>query len=240
MSLRNYNPHTRYKEKAAQRMASTLGILAVMIVSILIGFWFGKQFGAEQLIKFKDENIALTQERDILRDKMTEITATAQTSNKRYEQLQEEVESILPEGPMQDIVTLVREQLDQGMNPERLSFVIRSARPPTGCVDPENKRFVISTPAYKGPESAAQIADGAVKITGSGASARNDKGKPEAWYDPSKSVTVIFEHNGKKEKKRSTLPIKYSVVVADREYRFTIEPGAKSFAKVTYDSCSYP
>ena len=240
MTLRNYNPHTRYKEKAAQRTASALGIMAVMFVSILIGFWFGKQFGAEQLIKFKDENIALAQERNLLRDQVTELSAAAQTSNKRYEKLQEEVASILPAGPMQDLVTLVREQLEQGMNPERLSFVIRSARPPTGCVDPESKRFVISTPAYKGPESVAQIAEGAVKISGSGSSAKNEKGNPEAWYDPSKRVDIIFEYGDKKEKKSGTLPIKYSVVVADREYRFTIEAGAKSFAKVTYDSCSYP
>lgn len=240
MSLRSYNPHTRYKDKAAQRVASSLGILAVMTVSILIGFWFGKQYAAEQLIKMKDENIGLTQERNMLREQVTELSATAQTSNKRYEQLQEEVESVIPAGPMQDLVTLVRKQLEQGTDPERLSFVIRSARPPTGCVDPADKRFVISTPAYKGPTSFAEIADGAIKISGTGKSARNTKGQPEAWYDPAKRVEITFEHNDKKEKKRGTLPIRYSIVVADREYRFTIESGAKSFAKVIYDSCAYP
>ena len=158
----------------------------------------------------------------------------------RYEKLQEEVQSVLPEGPVQDLVSLVREQLKQGMDPERLSFVIRSARPPTGCVDPQSKRFVVNTPAYNGPKSIALIADGLIEISGSGSSARNSKNKPEAWYDPAKRVGINFKHNNKVETKKGTLPLRYSVVSGDREYRFTIEAGTKSFARIMYDSCSYP
>ena len=240
MSLSNYNPHRRYKERSAQRMASALGVLAVIIISILIGFWLGKQYGAEHLITLKDEAAVLKIERDLLQESVTEFSATAQTANKRYQQLQEEVESIIPKGPMQDLVTLIRDQLKQGMDPERLSFVIRSTRPPTGCTDPESKRFVINTPAYKGPESVASIADDTIAISGSGSSARNDKNLPEAWYDPAKRVEVIFKYNDKTETKKRVLPIRYSVVSGDREYRFNIEAGARSFAKVTFDSCSYP
>lgn len=240
MSLSNYNPHTRYKQRTAQRMTSALGMLAVILVAILIGFWLGKQYGAEHLITLKDEVKSLTAERESLQENVTELSASAQTANKRYEQLQEEVASILPEGPMQDLVTLVREQLKQGMAPERLAFVVRSARPPTGCVDPQTKRFVVSTPAYKGPKSVAKIADGVVEVFGSGNSARNEKRQPEAWYDPAKRINVSFKYGDKIETKKGTMPLRYSVVVEDREYRFTIEPGARSFAKVTYDSCAYP
>lgn len=240
MSLGSYNPHTRYKERAAQRVSSALGLLAFMLISILIGFWLGKQFGAESLIKMKDEIKSLKAERDLLQENVTELSAASQMANMRYEQLQEEVASILPEGPMQNMVTLVRQQLDEGMDPERLAFVIRSARPPTGCIDPETKRFVVSTPAYSGPASKAAIADGAIEITGSGSSARNDKNLPEAWYDPAKVVEISFKTGEKTETKKGTLPIRYSVVVEDREYRFTIESGARSFAKVTFDSCAYP
>lgn len=240
MSLNSYNPNRRYKERAAQRTASLLGMLAVILISILIGFWLGKQFGAQHLITLKDEVITLKLERDELQERMTDLTAAAQTANKRYEQLQEEVANIIPEGPMQNLVTLVGEQLKQGMDPERLSFVIRSARPPTGCVDPETKRFVVSTPAFKGPKSIAQIADGVIGVSGVGESARNDKKMPEAWYDPSQKVELIFTYGGKSEVKAGILPLRHSVVAGNREYRFTIEAGARSFAKVTYDSCAYP
>ena len=240
MSLSNYNPHRRYQERAAQRFTSFLGLMALTLIAILIGFWLGKQYGATQLITLKDEVKSLITERDTLRDNATELSATAQTANMRYEKLQEEVQSVLPEGPVQDLVSLVREQLKQGMDPERLSFVIRSARPPTGCVDPQSKRFVVNTPAYNGPKSIALIADGLIEISGSGSSARNSKNKPEAWYDPAKRVGINFKHNNKVETKKGTLPLRYSVVSGDREYRFTIEAGTKSFARIMYDSCSYP
>lgn len=240
MSLNNYNPHLRYKERAAQRFSSFMGMMAIILISILIGFWFGKQYAAGQLITLQEQVTSLTEERDTLQDNATELSAAAQTAAKRYEQLQEEVESIIPKGPMQNLVTLVREQLAQGMDAERLSFVIRSARPPSGCVDPESKRFVVNTPAYKGPKSIAVIADGLVEVYGSGTSARNADGKPEAWYDPAKRVEVAFKYNDKLEIKQGVLPLRYSVVVNDREYRFTVEAGPRSFAKVVYDSCSYP
>ncbi len=240
MPINNYNPHTRYKERNAQRIASALGVLAVILLSMLLGFWLGKQYGAEHLITLKDEVEALEKERSALQDQVTELSATAQTANTRYGQLQEEVESIIPAGPMQDLVTLVREQLKQGMDAERLSFVIRSVRPPSGCTEAETKRFVINTPAYSGPESLASVADGKIKVGGSGVSARNISGLPEAWYDPSKRVEVFFMNGDKREVKKGVLPLRYSTVVGNREYRFTIEKGARSFAKVVYDSCSYP
>jgi cell division protein FtsB len=240
MSLSHYNPHTRYKERAAQRMSALFGVLAIILLSALIGFWLGKQFAAQKFIVLTNENASLTEERDSLQKQVTELSASAQTANKRYEQLQEQVESIMPEGPMQDLVALVREQLDQGMNPERLSFVIRSARPPTGCVDPETKRFVVATPANKGAKSSVSIANGSIIITGSGVSARNEKNAAEAWYDPAKMVQLTIEHSGQVEQKQGILPLRRSIVVGGREYRFSVEAGARSFAKVTFDSCIYP
>ncbi len=240
MNLNTYNPDARYKARAAARFVNFLKFLSVVLVSILIGFWMGRQYGAGQSIVLKDKVDTLTQERDVLQESVTDLSAQARTAETRYQQLQDQVDSIIPKGPMQDIATLIREQLEQGMDPERLSFVIRSARPPTNCSEPDVKRFVVSTAANKGPKSKVTIADGAIVIEGAGQSSRNEKGQPEAWYDPAKPVKVTFNHDGKKDIKRRTLPIRYSVVSGDREYRFTIETGARSFAKVVYDSCDYP
>jgi len=168
------------------------------------------------------------------------VRAEAQTANTRFEQLRAEYNAAVPEGPMQDLLKLVKQQLDEGMEPGRLSFLIRSARPPTGCTEADSKRFIVSTPTYKGENSAVTIADGAVVIFGSGASAQNAQGQPEAWYDPAQSVTITFKTKDSSEQKVGTLPIRHSVVVDDREYRFTIEEGSRSFARVVHDSCSYP
>ena len=183
MSLNSYNPHTRYRDRAAQKTMNFFKFLAIAIIFVLCGFWLGKQYGAENLIMLKDRVVSLESERDLLQDNVTELSSKAQTADMRFEKLQEEVNSIIPKGPMQDLVTLVREQLKQGMDPQRLSSAIRSARPPSNCTQPETKRFVVKTPAYKGPLSFARVAGGNITITGAGKSARNAQKLPEAWYD---------------------------------------------------------
>jgi len=240
MGLSNYDPNARYKNRASQRMASLASMLGVIFVSAVIGFWIGRQSGAESVIKLKEENKNYVKELEELQQNVTDLRAEAQTANTRYEQIKKEYAELIPEGPMQDLVALVRKQLDGGMDPQRLSFFVRSARPPTDCSDPEVKRFVVSTPAYRGPASLVSVADSQVVISGKGTSARNSKGQPEAWFDPAQSVTVTFQSPSGKETKRGTLPIQHSVVAGNREYRFTIEEGARSFVKVIFDSCAYP
>lgn len=240
MTLSSYNPHNRYRARAMQRMTNAISMIIVIGLSASVGFWMGKQYGVEKVISLKDQVEGLTKERNLLQGNVTELRAEAQTANTRYEQVKAEYNAVLPEGPMQDLTRLVKEQLDQGMAPERLSFVIKSARPPTDCTDPETKRFVVSTPSYTGPDSSTSVADGAIIIKAKGTSASNKEGQPEAWYDPAQNVEVQFIANGTTEVKKGAFPIRHSVISGNREYRFTVEEGAKSFAKVTFDSCAYP
>ena len=240
MPINSYNPNARYRERAMHRMTNAISMVLVIALSACVGFWMGKQYGVEQNISVVDQVESLTKERNVLQTSVTELRAEAQTANTRYEQIKAEYNAILPEGPMQDLTSLVRQQIDQGMAPERLAFVIKSARPPTGCTDPETKRFVVSTPSYSGPDSSASVADGGIIIKAKGTSASNKDGKAEAWYDPAQNVEISFVTPEGVEVKKGTFPIRHSVVHAGREYRFTIEEGAKSFAKVVFDSCAYP
>lgn len=238
--LSNYDPHSRYRERAMQRVSNAIAMVIVIIMSAGVGLWFGKQFAAQNQISLGEQVESLSRQNTELQDSVTELRAEAQTANTRYEQIRAEYESQIPEGPMQDIIKLVREQLGQGMAPERLAFLIRSARPPTGCTEPETKRFVVATPAYKGPDSMVSVADDIVLVSGNGESAKNDKGQPEAWYDPAQSVSIRFKNGEIVETKKGTLPLRHSIIADGREYRFTIEEGSRSFAKVVYDSCAYP
>ena len=240
MLINSYNPHSRYRERSVQRLTSMVSMLIVIALSASVGFWIGKQYGVEQNISLKEQAESLSKERNLLQANVTELRAEAQTANTRYEQIKAEYNAILPEGPMQDLTRLVREQIDQGMQPERLAFVIKSARPPTGCTEPETKRFVVSTPSYAGPDSSVSVADGAIIIKGKGISATTKDGKPEAWFDPAQAIEVTFTTAEGTETKKGTFPIRHSVVAGGREYRFTLEQGAKSFAKVVFDSCAYP
>ena len=241
MELNQYNPHNRYKNRASQRVASIISFLLVVSMSVGVGIWMGRQLGAESVISLKKQVKSLTAETEELQTTLTDLRAEAQTANTRYEQLRAEYNAAVPEGPMQDLLKLVKQQLDEGMEPGRLAFLLRSARPPTDCTEADSKRFIVSTPTYKGQDSSVSVADGAVVVSGAGVSAKNKEGAPEAWYDPSQDVTITFTSKlGGVEKKTGPLPMRHSVVVEDREYRFTVEEGSRSFARVVFDSCAYP
>lgn len=240
MSLSTYDPHTRYRKRFIHQVMSFIFVAAVIFASGTLGFWIGSQRAAQHVGSLEDQLQEMRAAQDKAESALTQMRTEAQTAVMRYEQLQSAVEEKIPEGPMEELVALVRTQLDEGTDPERLAFVIRAARAPQNCTEPETRRFVISTPAYKGPESQIEIGGGKIVIRGSGVSARNEQGAPEAWYDPSKTVSVAFTSAGVSESKEGIMPLHHSLVAGDREYRFTVEEGARSFAKVTFDSCDYP
>ncbi len=176
-----------------------------------------------------------------MQNDVTSLRADAQTANVRLEQLKANYDELTTEGPMKRILGLVRQQIEKGVSSERLESVIAMARPPQNCSAPETKRFVVSTPVYKGPDSVASVSGGLVIINAKGVSAQNAQGNKEAWFDPSQSVKMSFKPRGGDEQvKEGVLPIYHSAVVGAKEYRFTVTAGAKSFVKVTYDHCDYP
>lgn len=241
MLIQSYNPQDRYRRRAADRLAGVLTVLVLVVVSGVLGFWVGGKTAGYQEGVLKKQLAEMTQTQETMQETITELRAEAQTATARYDQIQKIYSETVPEGPMRELVSLLKLQLDEGRDPERLAFLIRSASPPRNCNEPETRRFVLSTPAYKGAESKVVLAEGALVIKGSGFSAMNAGGQPEAWYDPSKPVSIEFVAlGGMSEVKSGVMPIHYSVVVAGREYRIAVTEGARSFAKVTYDSCDYP
>ncbi len=241
MSLRSYNPNDRYRRRNATRLFGLICVVVSFALGFGLGLMFSKHKAAWDEAGLKQSIQALQAERDTMQESITAISQQAQTANMRLEELQKTYNEMLPEGAMRELLPIVQQRLQEGMDPQRLSFVIRSTRPPTNCTDPQNMRFVPSTPTYKGPKSQVSVAEGAVVIEGEGMSATNPKGQTEAWYDPSRQVTIRFKVKDQPEKtKTGILPLQESIIAENREYRFTAEEGARSFIKITYDSCDYP
>ena len=241
MSLSYYNPNDRYRKRAAARMANFLTVSFLVLLIFGVGFWFGKQNAGQQEKILKERVKSMAQQAEEMEQALIDMRSESQTATMRYEQLKETYDTQLPEGPIRDLLALVQKQLEEGRDPERLAFLIRSARPPRNCSDIQTRRFVVATPTNKAPQSKISVADGAITVSGSGLSAKNDKGQPEAWFDSSRAVSLEFRGlDGQVEKKKGTFPLHQSMVVGAREYRFTVTDGARSFAKVTYDSCDYP
>ena len=242
MTFGRYNPRRRYLERDRKRNNAVIASIMVIVAVGMTSFWLGRQHAIFQINSLKKETEEMRSQSSVLQDELTKLRAETQTATSRFDQLQQQYQKELPEsGPVRDVVNLVTKQISDGMSAERLAFVIRSARPPNNCTDPASKRFMVKTPAYTGPDSSASFGEGAVLISGIGASTRNQKGEPQAWFDASQPVTVTFKStDGLQEKKTTLLPIQYSMIAKGREYRFTLSEGEKSFVKVTYDSCDYP
>lgn len=237
-----YNPYSRYRQRSRQRFYSFVFLMITLFFAVMVGYWFGGQGYSAQIKSQQRQITALEQDTESLRNDLTQALTKKEEADLRYQSLQKEMEALVPsQGPLRELLDLLKVRLEEGASPERLSFVIRSARPPRNCTDPETKRFIVATPSYKGPDSVISLDDGMAVITAKGESARNSDGQPEAWFDQGQPITVSFKKfGGEVETKTGILPITTSMVIKDREYRFSLSAGAKSFLRVTFDSCDYP
>ena len=241
MAFSSYNPNDRYRQRAAKRMSNLIAFSFVFAIIFCLGYWIGGLKSQRDIYILKEDKQALSEERDNVRADMTKLRAEAQTATVRLEQLRANYDELIGEGPMKNLVSLVRQQIDSGVDVKRLESVILSARPPQNCSNPISKRFVVNTPVYSGPSSNVTLPKGIVIITGEGTSAQNIQGKKEAWFDPGKPVELVFKtKDGEPQVREGVLPIYHSVVVGDKEYRFTVTAGEKSFVRVSYDYCDYP
>lgn len=240
--IERYNPYSRYQHRSRQRFYTFLILMGTFCFAIVVGYWFGQQGAAARLISQKKQIEDFEKSTEMLRNELTEALTKKQEADFRYQSLQAEMEALVPsEGPLRGLLDLLRARLEEGSSPERLSYVIRSAQPPKNCTDPDTKRFVVTTPNYKGPNSSVNLENGAIILTAEGESARAKDGEAEAWYDPGRPVTVTLKRaEGEDIVKTGVLPLSTSLVVKNREYRLTLATDAKSFMKVTYDSCDYP
>ncbi len=238
-----YNTRKRYRQRARERFSFFIKACLVVLIISLIAIWVGKNYGSGQTGALKQKLSLQDKDIEALQEELLSARANSQTAMSRYVQLREEISKELPnEGPLRELVSLIRTRLDEGMDPERLRFILKSARPPRNCVDAATKRFVVITPNYKGPESGISLGESdVISVAGKGQAAKNNEGQDEAWFDPAKPVSITFSTNsGLTETKEGVFPIYHSLVVGDKEYRFTIDEGTQSFAKVTFDHCDYP
>ncbi len=241
MSLSSYNPHDRYRQRAARRVSTILTAIFFAAMIFGAGFWIGDITAQQNTYILEQEKRILTEERDALQTQLTEMRAEAQTAMVKFEQLRTNYEDLISEGPMRELVSLLAKQIEQGVNIERLQSIILTARPPQNCSNPESKRFIVQTPVYSGPVSFASIANGTIEISGNGASAQNQNGEKEAWFDPGQPVDLTIKVEGAEPVTKSgLLPLYHSAITNGKEYRFSMTAGNKSFIRVSYDYCDYP
>ncbi len=229
------------RRRAAERKRKLVMTLLMIGILCVLSFWWGGENVRSSEVAYKQQALELQAERAGLEQTITQLQSEVQSTQVRYQQLEERYKQEVPQGVFKQLTDLVKRRLDAGIKPERLSFIIDSARPPKNCTPAAAKRFVVKTPVYSGPHGTVAFGNGAITVTGEGQPAVGGTGSPEAWYDPGKPVQIKFiEIGGKETAKEGLLPIQHSMVLDNKEYRFTVAAGERSFITVTSDSCDYP
>lgn len=149
------------------------------------------------------------------------------------------LQALLPNQEMQDLLQIINKKAVSGIDPGRMARLINGLTNDETCADQSQaKRFMISTPISQSADGSVSFYRGLITITGKGSPTLSENGNPEAWFDPTKPVTVTFTlPGGVTQEASGLLPLYHSVIVKNKEYRFTLISGRRSFADITVISC---
>jgi hypothetical protein len=177
-----------------------------------------------------------------------DLRAEATLARRQSEEAQEALASVqrrlaaeVPRGVAADLWAQLREQLDDGVAPERLAFLIHAGGLEDTCqAEPETKRLIPRTPISTGPLSYVRF-DGRITITAEGESARSETGLPEAWFDPAQPIRLeVRTLDGAITGVEGIVPFTHQMAFDGREYRFSVVNSAPHFIELTAQACQLP
>ncbi|HYC04651.1 MAG TPA: hypothetical protein VED40_15255 [Azospirillaceae bacterium] len=236
-----YDYNRRYRRRFWVRLAT----VAAAAVAIGLPAAFSYQLGAEQM-KSRERTVSqelaeMTAARDAADRRAAQYQTALQNAQIRVNELEVRYNREVPTGDMARLRDLLARKLAEGVDANRLAFLIEQTGAQRKCTPPEKKRFVVATPVYKGSNTSVAFAEGALTVTGEGVPDRTPTGNAEAWFDPTKPITVRFvQVDGNKTEATGLLPLTHSVVIGGTEHRFTLTPGSRSFVEVVSDRCPFP
>lgn len=242
-------PLSLHESRRRSRRQRRSRILSVLVVLALIGgagyaiYTAGGMFAEREVVRLQNEinqlkaNMASFEERDA---KMQTAVQQAEGQEAYWKQL---YERDVPTGPAKDLQAQVRARLAEGVLPARLSMAIGAVVNKPQCEDkPVTKRFIVRTPLHPGGNDSVGFADNAITVTAEGKTATSGEGAKLASFDPAQPVTVSFlTLGGRKVETSGVLPIQYSVLTDNAEYRFSVMSAeTRGFVTVTGDKCKAP
>jgi hypothetical protein len=186
------------------------------------------------LLRFQQSNLDL-------RDRLTLTAQRFDQAETALDELRRRYAESVPQGEVAELLRRLQAQLQAGVAPERLAFLIDAAAAAESCAGaPVTKRFMPRTAVSTGPVSFVRF-DERITVTGSGESVRTADGLPEAWYDPALPVRIDFQTlDGAVVGVEDIVPFTYSMVVDRQEYRFSVVAGERRFVEITAQACALP
>lgn len=246
MSLGLYESRLYERRRKRSRVFKWLLVLGGLGAAGMSAYETGSAVARVEVDQLQARVEKLLQSSDALEQRVVELELAARQAKAAEDQWRQRYESVrdaAPKGEAGRLLGLIAKQIDAGVAPDRLAFVIEATGRKPDCAEkPVTKRFVVRTPLSKGANDTVSFADNAIVVTSEGESATTAEGKPEAWFDPAKPITVRFTAlDGVASQANGLLPLSHAVVVGEHEYRFTMTTGEnRGFVNVTGDRCRFP
>lgn len=235
---------TRTRRRRQRRWALLKWTLVLVGLGLAGAFAYetGSQLARLEVTRLEKDLAALQSELDQLQEDKRELRAALDKTRDELQTWQQRYREEVPSGKPADLLGLIRQRLDDGVSAERLAFVVSKASDETACdAGPVTRRFVVQTPLTTGAADSVAFADNTVTVTAEGQSAQDAQGRPEAWFDPGKAITVRFTLlGGETSQVEGTLPLHHAIVRDGREHRFSVVAGQRAFVEVTWERCAYP
>ncbi len=232
----------RGRDKRRKRVYWRLFGVALLVGVIAIsGTWsydIGTTLARQEVTLLERKVSDLNEANETLRDEVLELNTELAGEKVRQGQLERNI----PSAQERDLLTIIQARLKAGVDLDRLAFVLGAVSKVRECdLDPTTRRFVANTEIRAGANDTVSFANNSVTVTAIGAAAADSEGKPLGWFDPAKPIKVVFTNiDGTRSQTEGILPMQHSVVAGNREYRFNLVAGERSFVRVTADRCQYP
>lgn len=237
----------RIRARRRTRIVLGIGKWALMLaVFSAIGYYAyetGMRLAMRDTTELRQQVTDLTGRLAGLEREKAELQRSLAAATSQAEDLRKRYESDVPTGAISELLRVLRAKLGAGVKPERIAGLLNAVENQRSCDDkPVSKRFLVRIGAQRPPNDTASFAERLITVSAAGSSATDAEGRPLAWYDPAKPLTVTFTRIGGESTAASgVLPLQHSVVLGDTEHRFVVTAGdARGFLLVTADSCKYP
>jgi hypothetical protein len=237
-----YGGWQQAKRRQRRRALVRLVLIVAMIGAGVYVYDLGQAGATKRIIDLETEIGRLVTQAETLQQQTDILAGQAESNKVSAEQWKARFEAEVPAGEARGLLAQMKKQLDSGVPAERLGLLIQAAGKPPKCAgNPVSKRFLVKTPIAGGGNDSVTFADNAITVTALGDPAVDD-GKPHAWFDPAKPVTVRFVRlGGQAQEVSGVLPLHASLPVDGAEMRVSLIRGeAQGFIRATAEKCELP
>jgi hypothetical protein len=230
------------RRQAVMRALRWLLVLVAVAVAGVVAYETGRAQNQAELERLGAEVATLEQQVIDARDAALEARERERAARERAHAIAERYQRDVPTGERRALLRLIDRRLADGVPVERLRFVLAEVQPREECAEAvETKRFLLTTPVAVSRDNTVTFGEGRITVTGQGTPARDEAGRPEAWFDPGQPVSIRFlKLDGAVSLAEGVLPLAHRLVDGEQEWRFQVRPhDERGFVEVTAQTCAF-